>query len=94
MGFWDGTVALWRVLNSETKEALRMELLLHMPAQDGPVRGLAWAPPEVGTAAGDRAERHLFATVGHSHKLRIWDSRQGSKCFLCRQLAICPDHPG
>ncbi|KAK9908112.1 hypothetical protein WJX75_002889 [Coccomyxa subellipsoidea] len=75
VGFWDGTVALWRVLGSETKEALRMELLLHMPAQDGPVRGLAWAPPEVATAAGDRAERHLFATVGHSHKLRIWDTR-------------------
>lgn len=62
----------------ESERDVRMELLLHMPALEGPVRGLAWVPPEVATAAGDGAHRHLFATVGHSDKLRFWDSRRGS----------------
>ena len=84
-GYWDGSVAVWRLAAARSgvdaaaqrapEQAVRLELLLHMPALDGPVRGLAWAPREVATAAGDLAHRNLFVTAGHSSKLRFWDAR-------------------
>lgn len=88
IGFWDGSVAQWRLAAGEgpQEDALKMELLLHFPALDGPMRGLAWAPPEVATAAGDLAHRHLFAAVGHTDKLRVWDTRHVSG-----DLTVCAD---
>ena len=56
-----------------------MELLLHFPASDGPVRGLAWAPAELAGATSDNAHRHLFAVVGHALHLRVWDLRHVSR---------------
>ncbi len=86
IGSWDGSVAQWKVVAGEgpQKDAMNVELLLHFPALDGPVRALAWAPPEVATAAGDLAHRHLFAVVGHSDKLSVWDTRHDSRDFNVR----------
>ncbi|CAL8469549.1 g9090 [Coccomyxa elongata] len=90
-GYWDGSVALWRLAAAKGSEAAAqkapeqavcLELLLHMPALDGPVRGLAWAPRELATAAGDLAHRNLFVTVGHSSKLRFWDARNAFSPML------------
>ncbi|BDA44713.1 probable general transcription factor 3C polypeptide 2 [Coccomyxa sp. Obi] len=88
-GYWDGSVAMWRLATGGDaaaqkgpEQAVCLELLLHMPALDGPVRGLAWAPREVATAAGDLAHRNLFVTVGHSSKLRFWDARNAFSPML------------
>lgn len=84
-GCWDGSVALWRVAQQQPgagaalggDAACSMQLLLHFEALDGPVRALAWAPAGAnGDACGPGdARRHLFAAVGHSDRLRVWDTR-------------------
>ena len=56
-------------------QQVSMELLIHFPAMDGPVRDLAWAPAELAGTTADSAHRHLFAVVGHGLHLRIWDLR-------------------
>lgn len=56
-------------------QQVSMELLIHFPAMDGPVRDLAWAPAELAGTTTDSAHRHLFAVVGHGLHLRIWDLR-------------------
>ncbi len=98
-------MALWRLAEANSgsnaaaqkapEQAVCLELLLHMPALDGPVRGLAWAPREVATAAGDLAHRNLFVTVGHSSKLRFWDARQDLVgCGIqssCRRPFLVPE---
>ena len=89
-GCWDGSLACFKLgsaagspscLGNSANGALRlsMELLLHFPASDGPVRGLAWAPAELAGATSDNAHRHLFAVVGHALHLRVWDLRHVSR---------------
>lgn len=52
-----------------------LQLLLHFPAADGPVRALAWAPAQLAGTTSDSAHRHLVAAVGHTTYLRVWDLR-------------------
>lgn len=84
-GCWDGTIACWRVgallasagdLGSSAGPGQRsLQLLLHFPAADGPVRALAWAPAQLAGTTSDSAHRHLVAAVGHTTYLRVWDLR-------------------
>ena len=60
-----------------------MQLLLHFPAADGPVRALAWAPAQLAGATSDSAHRHLVAAVGHTTYLRLWDLRQAPLLLPC-----------
>lgn len=89
VGNWDGTVALWRLGDFSQADAASpsqlhgMQLLQHMPVMDGPVRGLAWVPPAVAAATGDHTHRCMFTAVGHSDKIRVWDTR----CFTILKVA-------
>ncbi len=72
-------MACWQVRplpgSQGSPEQLSMQLLIHFPVTDGPVRALAWAPAELAGTTTDNAHRHLFAAVGHSLYVRVWDLR-------------------
>ena len=81
-------------------EQLSMQLLIHFPVTDGPVRALAWAPAELAGTTADNAHRHLFAAVGHSLYVRVWDIRHEPAppahhhCQTCIALTHVSPHSG